>query len=261
MQSEYEPGGGEAEDEGVDQHPLLDHAPVYRPLRTVLFAVLTGDITGGSRIEGGDRQKRLDALRSSFGIVTRYVGRAVAAPFDIYRGDSFQGILSSPERAVRASIMIRASLRDLVKTRLRRDAPDARIAIGIGSVDYFPGDDVLEGDGEAFRRSGETLDAMKGDHYLRVATPWPDIDEELAASCALLDALTERWTAEQARAVLGRLQGKTQEEIAGEIGISQPAVGHRLKAAGCRAVEAFCSRFEHLIEKARTLDTSSPSST
>lgn len=216
----------------------------------MLYAVMTGDIVGSSRIIDEERQKLLDDLQMSFKEASDHCSKAIAAPFDIYRGDSFQGILSEPEYALRVSIMIRAALRHLFRTQLRRHALDARIAIGIGAVDYLPREKVLEGDGEAFRRSGPVLDDMKGNQQLRITTPWPEIDEEFVVSCGLLDAVIERWSAEQAGAVLNQLQGKTQELIAQKLGISQPAVVQRLKAAGGWAVEALCNRYEHLIKKA-----------
>ncbi len=40
------------------------------------------------------------------------------------------------------------------------------------------------------------------------------IDDELRTECALLDALMQRWTKEQAEAILYHIRGSTQEEIA-----------------------------------------------
>jgi hypothetical protein len=215
-----------------------------------LYAVLTGDIVGSSRTIEKQRQSLFDALKGSFEIVSRLWPSAVAASFDIYRGDSFQGVLSKPEGALRMTIALRAALRYLFSNKLRRFALDARIAVGIGTIDYLPSQKASEGDGEAYRRSGPVLDVMKGNQRLRISTPWPRIDEELEASCNLVDALIERWSAEQAEAMIRQLQGLTQDVIAQELRISQPAVVQRLKAAGGWAVEAFCNRYELLIGKA-----------
>jgi len=67
----------------------------------------------------------------------------------IFRGDSFQGVLSRPDEALNAALIIRASL--LSKFKGKRTRLDSRIAIGIGKIDYLPLDQAGEGDGEAFR--------------------------------------------------------------------------------------------------------------
>ena len=87
-----------------------------------------------------------------------------------------------------------------------------------------------EGDGEAFRNSGPELDKMKKrEQNLVIRTPWSEINEELGIECALLDALIQRWTKEQAEAILYQIgnkifldsklfmenhRGRTQEVIA-----------------------------------------------
>ncbi len=191
----------------------------------------------------------MSALKSSFKTIKVILPDGIRAPFEIHRGDSFQGVLSKPEAALRAAIVIRASLRHGFQTKQRRYALDARIAVGVGSIAFLPAGRGPEGDGEAFRRSGQTLDGMKGDQRLIIRTPWQEADAELDIACALLDALITRWSAEQAQAILGLLRGLTQERAARELGISQPAVRQRLKSAGGWAIEELCRRFEYLITK------------
>ncbi|KAA0241373.1 MAG: hypothetical protein EDM70_18280 [Candidatus Brocadia sp. AMX2] len=156
-------------------------------------------------------------------------------------------MLSKPEAALRIAIVIRAGLRHGFEAKQRRYALDARIAVGVGSIDFLPAGRGSEGDGEAFRRSGPILDKMKGDQRLLIRTPWQDIDTELGIECALLDALINRWSAEQSQAILGQIRGLTQERAAKDFGISQPAVRQRLKSAGGWAIEELCRRYEQLI--------------
>jgi DNA-directed RNA polymerase specialized sigma24 family protein len=59
---------------------------------------------------------------------------------------------------------------------------------------------------------------------LIVKTPWKELNDELSTECALLDAVIERWTKEQAEAIMYQIMGLTQEEIARILKISQPAV-------------------------------------
>ena len=61
--------------------------------------------------------------------------------------------------------------------------------------------------------------------------------------------MVNKWSAEQAQAILGKIMGFTQEKAARKFGISQPAVLHRLKSAGGWAIEELCNRYEQLICK------------
>lgn len=212
-----------------------------------LYAVVTGDIVGSSKLTTSQRSRLLSVLKSSFKTIENVLPDKIRAPFEIHRGDSFQGVLSKPESALRVAIAIRAGLRHGFETKQRRYALDARIAVGIGPIDFLPAGRGSEGDGEAFRRSGPILDGMKGDHRLLIRTPWQAVDAELDIECALLDAMINRWSAEQAQAILGLIRGLTQERAAKEFGISQPAVRQRLKSAGGWAIEGLCRRYEQLI--------------
>lgn len=212
-----------------------------------LYAVLTGDIVGSSKLKASQRSHLLSVFKSTFNTIENILPGRVRAPFEIHRGDSFQGVLSKPEDALRVVIVIRTSLRYGFKTKQRRNVLDARIAVGIGPIDFLPSGRGSEGDGEAFRRSGPILDKMKGDQRLLIRTPWQEINSELDIECALLDALVNRWSAEQAQAIHGQIRNLTQEQLAKEFGISQPAVRQRLKSAGSWAVEELCCRYERLI--------------
>ncbi|MFZ3385254.1 MAG: SatD family protein [Candidatus Methanoperedens sp.] len=225
-----------------------------------IYAVLTGDLIGSSRFRIQQREEVLSNLKDSFQEISPEI---IESPFVVFRGDSFQGVLASPEEALKAALIIRASL--LSKFKGKRTHLDARIAIGIGTIDYLPRDQVGEGDGEAFRNSGPELDRMKkGEQNIIVRTPWAEINEELRIECALLDALIQRWTKEQAEAIVYQwpkrdfgetpLQDQvlaheiTQEVIARILKISQSALSQRLKTGGYWAVQAFLERFKVIIQ-------------
>ncbi len=211
-----------------------------------IYAVITGDLVGSSRFKiGRQREEVLLTLKDSF----KKIGSPdiIASPFVIYRGDSFQGVISKPEEALRTAIILRANLLSMFKGKGVR--LDARIAIGLGTIDYLPKKQVGEGDGEAFRNSGMELDRMKKEEQkLIVKTPWQDINDELRTECALFDALVQRWTKEQAEAIVYHILGSKQEEIAGILGISQPAVFQRLKSGSYWVVQIFLERFKTIIQ-------------
>jgi len=219
-----------------------------------LYAAVTGDIVGSSRFRESQREDLLLVLKSSFHVVRKIMPDIIYAPFEVFRGDSFQGVLSKPEKALHVAIVIRANLRCHFHTKRRRSAVDARMVVGIGPVDFIPARRVAEGDGEAFRRSGPTLDEMKRwkeDRRLLIRTPWKEIDAELDTECALLDALIIRWSSTQARAILDQFRGLTQEEAGEKYGISQSGVSQLLKDAGGWAIERLCNRYEQVIDAAK----------
>lgn len=213
-------------------------------MKDQLFAVLTGDVAGSSRFSGEERKKLLDGIKTSFSRIEEILGAGVIAfPFEIFRGDSFQGVLGKPDLALKAALIIRAGIRGSFKTT-RKDAVDARIATGIGTISLMPQKSAGEGDGEAYRNSGPYLDALdKAGRMLSIKTPWDEINRELNAECALLDTIVGRWSAEQTDVVFEYLKGATQEEMAEKFSISQPAIRKRLQSANLFQIEIMLERF------------------
>jgi len=214
------------------------------------FAVITGDVAGSSRLEGDQRRKLLDEIHKSFEAVDEILGNeAVAFRFEVFRGDSFQGVMAIPKLAFKAGLIIRTSIRKAFRTTLK-DAFDARIAVGIGTIDLMPDQHGGEGDGEAYRNSGPYLDKMnKTKGFLSIMTPWNEVNSELLVECALLDAIISRWTPAQAEAVFEYFKGKTQEEMAEYFNISQPGIRKRLLSANMPAIEMMENRFIELMER------------
>ncbi|MDX1618094.1 MAG: hypothetical protein R3224_04875 [Balneolaceae bacterium] len=214
-----------------------------------LFAVITGDVVDSSKTRDEHRARLNDALKASFEAATRlFSGKNEGAvSFDIFRGDSFQGVLYNPADALAASLVIRASLRKFQPAG-SSTSWDARTAIGIGTIGYLP-DTVTEGDGEAYRRSGPMLDEMKSGERLLIATPWEQADAEFAPPAALLDAVIAKWTSQHAETVLELLAGRSRKAIGRIFDISQAAVHYRIKGAGWFAIEKFLQRFRSVIRE------------
>ena len=222
-------------------------------MKNDLYAVVTGDIIGSSRFKEKTYRELMLALNLSFETIKETWPNISYGPFRTYRGDSFQGILSRPEKALHVAIVIRACLRSFFQIKRRRNAVDARIAIGIGTISSLPHGPVAEGDGEAFRRSGPILDKIEQEKrskthtQLFIKTPWNEVDTELEVECILLDALINRWSAEQAEAILDQMRGLTQRAAARKHGITQSAVSQRLLDAGGHAIRKLCRRYQSLI--------------
>lgn len=218
-----------------------------------MIAVITGDIVASTKIE--ERDQLNEVLKDSFRIVDDKVLKTAAGSFEIYRGDSFQGVIKDPAMALLVAILIRARLRawDYTESNDARPLqaiPDARVSIGIGTVSY-KADKIIESDGQAFQYSGQLLDSMKHSGLeLAIHTPWDEVNDELEVTCKLLDALINRWSSAMAEAVYLYLQEDvTQQKLSVKLKISQPAVHKRLASANIDAVEAALNRFQKLITK------------
>jgi hypothetical protein len=216
-------------------------------------AVLTGDIVDFTKMEGKDRERVLNSLKNSFrrlGNDLKYPGDSM---FDIFRGDSFQGVIEHPAKALRAMLFIRSSLR----ADQPQDSPmtwDVRMAVGVGSVDSL-GDRPSEGDGQAFRLSGPALDAMKLHQRMVLQTPWERINNEFEVSFALTDAVISKWSPKQAEIAVQLLQRRSRKTIAHELGISQAAVSYRVQGAGWFAIEKLLTRYrEEMQDKVSAKD-------
>jgi hypothetical protein len=232
------------------------------PKKQKQLAVITGDLVRSTVVK--DRARLAKVLKQAIDAISKN-GFGVVRPFEIYRGDSFQGVVEVKD-ALKAALTIRARLRQwdgpvhfapAGKTGRTAGArmpillsmiPDARMAIGIGTVSYRSSK-VIESDGEAYRNSGRALDEL-GRTWGRLAlsTPWDDMNAEFGTSLRLLDALVGKWSSASAQAMFLYLtKGATQSELSGLLGISQPAVHKRLSGADQSAVQAMIDRYEEVV--------------
>lgn len=222
-----------------------------------LFAIINGDIIKSSKMSINDKVDFMRHLQRGFEFMRKNKSLGIVRNFEIYRGDSFQGALSKPEMALRAVLLLRSLSRmnqpTMVKVNTARkkvldtpfDVIDLRIAVGIGEISVLA-PKLMESDGEAFRISGQLFDSMKGPGAnLAIETPSMEINRELEASWALVDAIVNKWTRLQAEAIYYCLQDYSQVEIANRLlNVSPPALSQRLKAAGWSAIEKMIAYFE-----------------
>lgn len=226
-------------------------------------AVITGDLVKSRKINDADIEKVIKSLKDTFDEINRRLLNGNGA-FEIFRGDSFQGLIPQPELALLVAIIIRARLRTYtpsfaISSHLKSDKPilyaysDARIAIGVGTIRYHA-ERITGSQGEAFQKSGHSFDALlKENERLAIETPWENANNELAVGCKLADALISKWTASTAEAMYHHLlYGTGQKELATKLGITQPGVHKRLVTYGnVNSIQAFLSRYHELIVKAK----------
>lgn len=188
------------------------------------MAVLTGDLVDSRKASD---PKRLFALLDTTleAITERYGGQG-----ERYRGDGFQIALPDPVAALPAAVLLRAAL-------IRHSEPsqrwDARIAVAIGEDHWPAGRRVTEASGEVFVRSGQMLDAMsEGSAHLGISLNEADQSECVALLTRFVDDLIDGWSRYAAEAVyLNLWHAESQQALAKRLGISQPSVHKRLRAA------------------------------
>ena len=215
-----------------------------------LYAVLTGDIVDSRKFKG-NWELLLKIIKESLSFVENYFSKHMKYSFEISGGDSFQTVILNIEEALLIAISLRASLRYFCKARKVENSLDARIAIGIGEIDYLPQaefDTSSTGSGEAFHLSRPYLDKVKkGNQRLFINSPWKEINSEFDVECSLLDEIIKKWSSKSAEAILYKMVNFTQEKMAKVIGITQPAVNGRLRIAGANPIDKLCDRYKKLI--------------
>ncbi len=216
-----------------------------------MVAVLTADLIDSSFYKEEVLNQVLDTLTIEFGIITKKYGQNLVR-FNIYRGDSFQGIVQSPEDALLIALQIKAAinrihLKKTKKSKTYSKIADFKIAIGIGTQD-LERKVLSESNGQAFQFSGRSLDEMKNENRkTRIKTPVEEINEEFNTSFFLLDTITDKWSTASAEVVYYLLRDLKEREIAAEINISQSAVNQRKKAAGWEAIAGLLNRYHRVV--------------
>lgn len=200
---------------------------------------------------------------------------------EIFRGDSFQGVLEHPEEALKVAIAARTFMRSrktnpvrmASKIRMKnvfeerssepiytskitnaafplnKEIPevDIRIAIGIGKVDRMT-DRPGTSDGEAFRLSGSLADRIK-QQKARIGIALPSQADSLSAVMDVLETLVGSWSAPQCEVILGILNNESASTLATKLDISKSAVSQRLKTSNWWAVERLILTFPELINR------------
>jgi hypothetical protein len=205
-----------------------------------LYGVVTGDVVGSSKLKPLEREALFQVMREGAQELRSWLGKKVMPlDVDIYGGDTWQILLTDPGKVLPAGLFFRTFL------RARSPLRDTRFVAAVGLIDFVPRNKVSEGDGEAFRLSGQTLAELKkrrmafAAHDLSAASRWDVVFE-------LVDAVAMRWPEKRSIAVAGALRGWTQEVIGRtwEPPIEQSTVNRHLRAAGWPAVERAILEFQ-----------------
>lgn len=219
-------------------------------------AVLTGDIVRSRRLNVDRRQdlyRELNLL--SILLEEQYSTVVLPGSLSNFRGDSWQVVLSQPQKAVEIGLFIRSYLR----YKFGSEALDTRIAIGIGTTNFIPTENLAAGDGPAFVLSGHLLEEFKSERMgLKIEENIPlfrlesSLLDGVNTTLQLLDVLITGWTPSQCQAVFWAMQNKRQTEIAQlwqPTSIRQASVSYHLNRAGWDSVKTTLEYFEKAIEQ------------
>ena len=183
-----------------------------------MVCVITGDIINSSKKDPWLWMKPLKKELNK-------IGKTLMI-WEIYRGDSFQVLISKPEEALITAIKIKAALKSVQNT-------DVRMALGIGKRTYNAAK-ITESNGSAFVHSGEKFEMLKKEKQnLCIKSDWPDFDNEMNLYLKLILIPMDNWTVNAAEVVKVTIDnpGKSQDAIGLMIGVKQNAVSNRLRRA------------------------------
>lgn len=214
------------------------------------YAVVAGELAPGARVSDEQFSKIPDIIRASFQAVNRMVPEKAKLKYEIIRMDEFLALSDSPYHSLRSVIMLFSAFRFLSYKELS-ERLELRVCEGIGPVE-FAQDHLRESDGTAIRTATGAIGKMKRNQRLKIESTEKSFNEEFALTCSFMDILIHDWSDEQAEAIFLNLTGKNQMEISQMLGISQPAVNRRLKAAHSDTVHKFIDRFEQLLKPSVT---------
>lgn len=199
----------------------------------MLMAALLGDLVGSRRSE--DRSDLHGRVQRALVEVNDHLSPVV--PLRLTVGDEYQGGFASVGEAVRATLRLRLAL-----------AADVRHGIGWGRAELLQDEPRVE-DGPAWWMARDAIVAVE-DEAKRPATRWrrtsfrraegadgPD-PATLEAMLILRDRAVADLDDRGLRLLRGLLDGRTQRDLAADLGISASAVSQRVRSDGLTALVA-----------------------
>ena len=183
--------------------------------------VLKGDII---KSRGTDASVWLPAFKD---LLAEYAGTEAVHWF-VYEGDTFIIEVIDTSHAIDLAVLIKAWFIGFKNL-------NARIAIGVGNVS-FKGDAIMEANGTAYSRAGDTLKTLKdAEQTLKVESGNPNKDKTLNLLLQWLSSSVDHWNIKTAQAYFYRLAKPkaTQAEIADQMKIkSQSVISEHLSRGG-----------------------------
>ena len=216
-----------------------------------MVAILSGDLINSSKLDPEDLKSVVALLKEELLQIEKRFPKILIS-FELYRGDSFQGVIGDPSLALTIALQIKSAVNRFAKTDSAKSATpiaDIRISIGVGEANYTK-NALAESNGAAFQYSGRTLDAMKSEEMkIALTTNDSEINSEFKVHLKFLDALTDRWSIASAEVIYYLLKDYKEQEIARTLSRSQAAINQRKKAAGWEEIKLLLNRYSRVAKK------------
>ncbi|MES3631197.1 MAG: SatD family protein [Longimonas sp.] len=215
-----------------------------------LCAVLTGDVIQSEA--GATTGPIAEHLHAAHERVQPAYAEAAPHPISVFRGDSWQLVVTNPAYALHIAVAFRVAVR-------RHAQRDTRVAIAVDTVDALDTTQVTQSTGPAFKRSGEMLDTLEKPYRMRCVVPESAPHAVGLAASALTDMadhLATHWTDAQAQAIhlnlTARAMNRTvsQRELAEQWhpqAVSQQAFSKHLQHAHWQRLEDALERYQALL--------------
>lgn len=204
-------------------------------------AVITGDIVNFTKLSP---TKRKELIKQTEILLKTWIEKKENA--EIFRGDSYQVLFNDTLEAITKSLQLICWFKKHSDEK-NKIFLSTRISIGVGEVSYR-GKNVLNSDGEAFHLSGRNFDALKDDQFLSVHTNDIAKNKGIEIILNFVNKYIANWTIAQAEVIFLLLEGKTQQETAEALSLSQPSVNSRLKSAGWKEFEPAIRYIANLVQ-------------
>lgn len=209
--------------------------------------VLVGDVIGSKKNKPNEYLKVIEPILEIHSKMDM---------FQIYRGDSFQLWMKTPELGLLTAIKIKCALK-------KAGNLDVRIAIGLGNVAVID-NNISKSTGSALTRSGELLDSLKEQEQNIMVSSGNPLDFYMNTALKLALLYMDEWTANSAAIVyeiyndpristenLFKRTGITQEEIGRNLGIKQATASRRLDRANMQETDALLHLFDRFYKDVR----------
>ncbi|KQC33865.1 hypothetical protein AAU57_11390 [Nonlabens sp. YIK11] len=157
--------------------------------------------------------------------------------FQIYRGDSFQALIKTPELGLYVSIKIKAALK-------RFGDLDVRIAIGLGNVELIE-NNIAVSTGSALTKSGMLLDSLKEKGVNMMVQSGHPLDDYFNLTLKMACLYMDHWTQNSAEVIVAVMEhpGITQEAIGKILGVQQATLSRRLQRANWKETSELIDQF------------------
>lgn len=205
-------------------------------------AVITGDIINFTQLSAEKRKQLIEDTENLLKTWIETQGNA-----EIFRGDSYQVLFEEIQKAITKSIQLICWFKKHSDEQSKVYL-STRISIGIGEVSYR-GKNVLNSDGEAFHLSGRNFDLMQEEEFLSIHTNNEQKNRGIEIILNFVNKYIGNWTKGQSEVIFLLLEGKTQQEIAASLSLSQPSVNSRLKSAGWKEFEPVIKYISDLVQQ------------